>query len=382
MPAARVTALLLLLAVPLASGWVAGFPEGFTELPHRTLSVHPPGYSAPVYAVLAAVMVLVAVFLTAPGLFGFRRGGKSDLSSFEWGMEPGTGHPFPRRGWAGVALIAVSWPAAWIHPAWLGWLADHTFVPLWVGYVLTVDAAAFQRAGNSPLVRAPVTWLAWFPASAAAWWYFELLNRFIQNWVYLGVDHFSPLRYVAGSTLAFATVIPAVLTTAALLSTFRCFHTRFTRAESRERAVDPSRSGWWYAVVAGVLGLAMMPWFPIALFPLIWIAPLLIIAGLLELAGADTGLGHLRRGDWAPAVTLAIAALVCGFFWELWNLYAMPKWTYRIPWVSRFELFEMPLVGYLGYLPFGAACWAFRLLLLPVAQGQGQAPHDAAKKRR
>lgn len=382
MSAARVTALLLLFAVPLVSGWLAGFPEGFTDLPRRTLTLDPPGYSAPLYAVLAAVMVLAAVFLPAPGLFGFRRHGRSDFSSFEWASEPGTGHPFPRHGWAGLALIAVSWPAAWIHPGWVGWLGDHTFVPLWLGYVLTVDAVTYQRAGTSPLVRAPVIWLAWFPASAAAWWYFELLNRFIENWVYLGVDHFSPLRYIAGSTLAFATVIPAVLTTAALLSTFRCFHTRFTRAARRSRSVASSRSGWWYAVAAGALGLALIPWFPIALFSLVWIAPLLIVASLLELAGTDTGLGHLLRGDWGPVVTLAVAALVCGFFWELWNLYAMPKWTYQIPWVNRFELFEMPLVGYLGYLPFGPACWAFRLLLLPVVQGQGQGPHDAAEKRR
>ena len=32
------------------------------------------------------------------------------------------------------------------------------------------------------------------------------------------------------------------------------------------------------------------------------------------------------------------------------------KWEYSIPYVHRFEIFEMPLVGYAGYLPFGLEC--------------------------
>lgn len=365
---ARVAALGLLIALPLAAGWLAGFPPGFSELPPRTVSIVAPDYSAPVYAFFALGLLAAAVFAAAPGLLGFGRRGRSDFTAFDWACAYRPGHRFPSRGWAGLALIAVSWAAAWGQPAWLGELGDHTFFPLWLGYVLAVDGLTYRRAGTSPLSRSTTTWLAWFPASAAAWWYFELLNRFIQNWVYLGVADYSALRYVVGSTLAFSTVIPAVLTTAALLSTFDGFRTRYVRPAAAD-AATPSRAVWGCVVAAGVVGLAAMPRFPVLLFPLIWIAPLLIVAGLMELAGRDTGLGHLLRGDWGPAVTLALAALVCGFFWELWNFHAMPKWTYQIPWVNRFELFEMPVVGYLGYLPFGPACWAFWLLLSPARGG-------------
>lgn len=366
---ARLAALLLLLVTPLASGWLAGFPEGFAELPRRTVTIDPPAYAPAVYAFFALGLLAAAGFLAAPRVFGLGGGGRSDFTSFDWASMPRRGNRFPRHGWIGLALIAVSWPAAWLHPDWLGVLADHTFFPLWLGYILTVDAFAFRRAGTSPLARSTAGWLAWFPASAAAWWYFELLNRFIQNWVYLGVENFSALRYIAGSTLAFSTVIPAVLTTAALLSTFDCFHHRFVRGTPRHSAGESRATIWRWSVAAGVLGLALMPWFPVHLFALIWLAPLLIIAGLLEISGRDTSLGHLLRGDWGPVVTLAVAALICGFFWELWNIHAMPKWTYQIPWVNRFELFEMPLVGYLGYLPFGPACWAFWLLVSPDPKG-------------
>jgi hypothetical protein len=43
-------------------------------------------------------------------------------------------------------------------------------------------------------------------------------------------------------------------------------------------------------------------------------------------------------------------------FWEMWNSLSCPKWVYTVPFVSRFKLFEMPILGYAGYLPFGLEC--------------------------
>jgi hypothetical protein len=71
--------------------------------------------------------------------------------------------------------------------------------------------------------------------------------------------------------------------------------------------------------------------------------------------------------DWRIAIVFAIAALICGFFWELWNMYAWPKWIYTFPYLDQFKVFEMPLVGYLGYLPFGLEVWALTALLFPSA---------------
>ena len=53
-----------------------------------------------------------------------------------------------------------------------------------------------------------------------------------------------------------------------------------------------------------------------------------------------------------------LAGLVCGFFWELWNICSLAKWIYSVPFVDRFHVFEMPLLGYAGYLPFGIECAA------------------------
>ncbi len=36
----------------------------------------------------------------------------------------------------------------------------------------------------------------------------------------------------------------------------------------------------------------------------------------------------------------------------MWNYWSYPKWKYEIPFVDFLHVFEMPLLGYTGYLPF------------------------------
>jgi len=60
-----------------------------------------------------------------------------------------------------------------------------------------------------------------------------------------------------------------------------------------------------------------------------------------------------------------MAALVCGLFWEMWNYKSLVHWEYAIPSVHAFKLFEMPVLGYAGYLPFGLECLAVTLLIFP-----------------
>ncbi len=64
------------------------------------------------------------------------------------------------------------------------------------------------------------------------------------------------------------------------------------------------------------------------------------------------------RGDWRIIGTLAMAGMVCGFFWEMWNILAMPKWYYTIPFFDVAKIFEMPLLGYGGYIPFAWELYA------------------------
>jgi hypothetical protein len=47
----------------------------------------------------------------------------------------------------------------------------------------------------------------------------------------------------------------------------------------------------------------------------------------------------------------------------MWNYYSLAKWEYSIPFVHRFKIFEMPILGYAGYIPFGLVCAAIGNIL-------------------
>ena len=92
------------------------------------------------------------------------------------------------------------------------------------------------------------------------------------------------------------------------------------------------------------------------LYPLLWVSPLLVIVSLQAIAGEQHIFSALLEGDGLVFVTSALAALICGFFWEMWNYYSLAKWIYAVPYVHRFLIFEMPFLGFAGYLPFGLEC--------------------------
>ena len=78
-------------------------------------------------------------------------------------------------------------------------------------------------------------------------------------------------------------------------------------------------------------------------------------------------------GDWREVWQVALAGLVCGFFWEMWNYQSLAHWEYTVPFVHRFEVFHMPLLGYGGYLPFGLECLAVARLLDILWEGRRRA---------
>ena len=69
------------------------------------------------------------------------------------------------------------------------------------------------------------------------------------------------------------------------------------------------------------------------------------------------------QGDWRPMMALFTGCLICGFFWEMWNFYSYPRCIYHIPFADFLHIFEMPLLGYLGYLPFSMELFALYHLI-------------------
>lgn len=269
---------------------------------------------------------------------------------------------FPWWGWLALFWTLCWWLLAWTRFEWMHPLQPHTFAPLWLGYIVLVNAVTFRRIGHCMLLHRPRYVVSLFPLSAAFWWFFEYLNRFVQNWHYVGGGEFSAWEYLVRATLPFSTVLPAVLGTAEWLTASPRWVARlggFVTIEFKNRMT------WGWALfigsAGGLVGLGLWPDY---LFSLVWVAPLLLITSLHMIRDEPTIFSGTAHGDWRTLWAAALAALICGCFWEMWNFYSLARWEYAVPFVQRFNVFEMPLLGYAGYLPFGLECLAVADLCL------------------
>jgi hypothetical protein len=178
-----------------------------------------------------------------------------------------------------------------------------------------VNALTHRRLRHCMLLDRPRYFFALFPLSAVFWWSFEYLNRFVQNWHYLGGQELTAISYFGQATLPFATVLPAVLGTAEFLSTYHSV-TAMCGPLLKFEAQDRMTWGWSLLATGGVSlsGLGLWPDF---LFPLVWVAPLLLIVGMQMIWGKPTIFAEAAQGDWRTVWAVSVAALICGFFWEL-----------------------------------------------------------------
>ena len=271
---------------------------------------------------------------------------------------------FPFWGWLGLAELAVAWVFCWAKFDFCHSIQPHiSYMPLWVGYITIVNALCVWRSGTSPLTAHPLPYLLTFPASALFWWFFEYLNRYVWNWYYLGVSAMGAGEYAFYATVCFSSVLPAVTATAALLHTFRPFD------DARFSDLKPVKMRDWRTIVllgaVSALGLTGIVLIPQYTFPLLWLSPLFVFLLVQTLLGEPCILEHSGGRNWALVLRFACAALVCGLCWETWNYYAVAKWVYAVPFVHRFQIWEMPLIGFAGYLPFGVECAAVTAWICP-----------------
>jgi len=335
----------MLIGLPLLGVRLAGLPLApYFEFPPQTRLIQQGAFSWPAFCFYATL--IGAAILT----LGVRASRSFHRSAPAAGTTP---HPFPGWGWAAVAAGAAAWVLAWTRFPWMAAFQPHTFTPLWLAYIVAVNALCCRRTGRSLLTHRPGFFLALFPTSAVFWWFFEYLNRFVQTWYYVG-ERFGPWEYFWYATLPFATVLPAVLSTGDLIQSFAGFRRAFGRMQPLSGFDHPLLP--WGVLAAAAAGLAAIGVWPSVFHSLVWVAPLLIIVSLKGLRREAHPLQDLAGTDWTGLVSAALAALVCGFFWEMWNFYSLAKWKYSIPLVHRFEIFEMPVLGYAGYLPFGLEC--------------------------
>jgi hypothetical protein len=265
---------------------------------------------------------------------------------------------YPIHGWVGILLIGVFW---WVNWSFDGLRTHWAFAPLWVGYCLAVDGLVYTRKNTSLFTRSKSRYLGLFLISILGWWTFELFNWRTQNWTYVGSEAFTTLEFALLATVSFSTVVPAVFGTAELVGSFK-----WVRNLKPGWVIATSKRNVWFVFLLGWTMLALMLAWPRIFFPFMWLSVFFILEPVNLWLGNPTLASSVAKGDWRLVISLWVGGLICGFFWEMWNFYSYPKWIYFIPGVDFAHIFEMPLLGYGGYLPFAMELYAMYNIVLRV----------------
>jgi len=213
-----------LVGLPLIGCYLAGQPIAqYLEFPPRTRYVAHAPFSTWAFFCYTFFILLIVGLLAAGG----RR--KSETNQKKTAPRH---RPFPWWGWTALAGCLVFWILAWTRFAWFAPLQPHTFFPLWLTFIVLINALYLYRSGRCMLIHQRAYFVRLFFFSAGFWWFFEYLNRFVQNWYYTGSDY-PPLTYFILATLSFSTVLPAVLGMRDLLRTFTWVENRFQTPQAK-----------------------------------------------------------------------------------------------------------------------------------------------------
>lgn len=291
----------------------------------------------------------------------------------------------PWFGWLGLAIMILSEIALWggFHPAAVA------FTPvMWTGYILLVDGWIWARGGRSFFKDDKFEWPLLALFSILIWVMFEMFNLSAWAWSY---SNRPTNRFVEALVFAwaFATIIPALLRTRSLFSTFSFF--------DRTHPWKKFRFTPFWQAVSFVVGLAltfipvmfdactqetMNDCTPNIFVWMVWLGFIFMIEPINYRLGAPSVFCHLEEGKTSFLWQVLFAGLFCGLLWETWNIQAaQPQfhgliWNYHlndfylIPNPDHFwHIGRMPILGFLGYPPFIWECFALWELCKWALQG-------------
>src|SRR6185437_12802429 len=256
--------------------------------------------------------------------------------------------PFPAHGWLGLVALVIAEVLMFrgIAPV------STFFTPIaWSAWILVADAAVLALTNRSRLNDAPIVLVRMVALSIPLWLIFEAYNLRLRNWTYVGVP--AGWLGIFGYVWSFATITPAIFETSDLV-----------------QAILPPLPGKPWKIprgaenalmVCGALCLIVPLVLPrdIAsyLFVLVWLGFLFLLDPINRRLGLPSFLGDLSEGFRQRACGFFLAGWICGWLWEFWNYWAGAKWLYIFPILRHHKVFEMPIPGYFGFLPFALECF-------------------------
>jgi hypothetical protein len=355
----------LTMLIPLVAAYFVypnHLPPSFMVFPPEQIP-GTPGFNLIYFIILSLAALLVTALLLLPGLFGFKRNSST---------APAPAHrKLPWWFYVGLVFMLTFWWLHWSRSFIFGDLVYYAFSPMWWGFIVMLDGLVyFFTGGKSLIINRTSLFIISATFSVFGWWYFEYFDYFVlSNWYYPN-GHMSELSHstiVIIFLVAYTTVWPAIFEWYTLLNAFPKLVARWSDG------IKLQLNGT-VLIVLGALVIAGCAALPYPLFWGVWVGPLAMLTGQLIRLGIWTPFTPLAQGNWSPAILVALASLFNGFLWEFWNhgseaynpfnmsgpiAQTNPNyWIYDIPYVNVIHIYsEMPLLGYLGYLPFGLFVW-------------------------
>ena len=228
---------------------------------------------------------------------------------------------------------------------------DKFYFPIiWFGYILFIDSLAYKTRGKSLINNALPKLIGMFIISAPFWKIFEFINIRGKNWYYIGTEFFGPYADLF-AFIAFSTVVPAFFVTLSFFITDISIKNIIPKDKISKKVI-------LFSIIIGLLSFIFLLLFPKYFFPFKWIFLFLILDPINYYNKRPSLFYAIKRRE-KIILSIVMVSLILGFLWEFWNFYASVKWLYTIPFVEFWYFFEMPLLGYLGYIPFGFTTFSF-----------------------
>lgn len=337
-----------------------GFPEDYFKFPPE--KVEKVSYHPTVFLIAAIVVGLIIVFYLFPTLFGFK---KPNLPKERW---PKMGK-LPIWFWIGLGSWGITLALLIAKIQEPRWFLNWSFVPLCWGFIFVLDGIVYSLNNNKSMFSDhPTELFGMGIVSISGWLIFEYLNLFIEhNWYFPAADLIRHDNFLVYAVVGSSAFLPMSFEWYQLLKKLPVLRLKY---KNGPRIVGPK----WLQIAVFALamaGLFFAPFFPNNLFWLIWLAPVVILAIALDFVGIGTPFTDIaKKGNWTALMVFALTFLFQGFLLEWWNYlsgaylsdgnlktYNAAYWGYCIPFVSRYHVFEMPLLGFSGYLLFSVHCW-------------------------
>jgi len=273
-------------------------------------------------------------------------------------------------GWLGLVVLLLSeyFLLRRVEPFY-SWF--YSFA--WWAYILIADSLLLRLRGRSLLTTRRSELRIMLPLSVCIWLLFEAYNLVIRNWAYEEVPSQLWIRW-PGYALAFSTVLPGIFITSDIIETL-LFGRRTGPAASEAEFADgtgPEKHSAPIFLAGLFLSAAPLIW-PRFFFPAVWVGPIFLLHPLLRRVGLQGLSLSAASGRQTRPWSLMAAGLVCGGLWEFWNYWAGSRWVYSVPFFDDWKLFEMPILGYLGFPPFAIECWILYHLLAALHRRMGRA---------